>query len=135
MANSPRSRLRPRRTYQHKKNYFRDLLLRDWFGGGKSPSVSEGMATSSDIVESIVSDLNLDQGIALETLNDCWSEVAGDFIASNSSPLGIENGTLTISVNQPMIKHQLLQMQSGLLKKLQKELPKLKIKSLYFTIR
>jgi len=119
-----------KRFWNYKRSFAEDRSFLDWCGARKEPSVNEGMAHVEAFLEDLVDEVGLNEGLTIENLQNTWAEMVGYNIANNSEPIEIYNGALKIRVSQPVIKFELQQMHSLLLKRVQEKLPKAKIKRL-----
>lgn len=70
-----------------------------------------------------------------EELDSAWKKVAGADVASQSKPLSISRGALTVAVeNAPLLSELASFRQPELLQSLKQHYPHLKIKSLKFKL-
>lgn len=122
---------RPRATREER---VRDRVLREWRGGDLPPDLSANMTTASELVEKVLTGLKLGEGIAEEKLRAAWHEVAGDFIATQTEPVSLENGILTLRVLQPAMRFHLEQSRGEILARLRKALGGTKLRQVRLTI-
>lgn len=92
------------------------------------------MTSASDLVEKVLSQLKLGEGVAEGKLRAAWGEVAGEFIASQTEPVSLENGILTLRVLQPAMRFHLEQSRGEILARLRKALGGTKLKQVRLTI-
>lgn len=86
------------------------------------------MADVEQLLTEIVTDAGFQEGVTLDQLQSAWAEIVGKNIANNSEPIEISKGVLKVRVSQPVIRFELQQRQTQLIKKIQEALPQAKIK-------
>ena len=122
---------RPRATREERT---RERVLREWRGGDLPPDLEANMTRATDLVGKILKQLKLGEGIAEGKLRAAWNEVAGEFIASQTEPVSLENGVLTLRVLQPAMRFHLEQSRGEILARLRKALGGTKLKQVRLTI-
>ncbi len=123
-----------KRFYNFKRSQARDRSFLDLCGARTEPSVTEGLTSAESFLRELVEEVGLREGVTLEHLQDAWAEIVGHNIAQNSEPLEIYEGRLKIRVSQPVIKFELQQRKSKLLKNIQEALPQAKVKDLNIVV-
>lgn len=121
----------PRKSKRHwnfKRSRSEERSFLDWYGSRKQPSVTEGMAHVEEFLESLVEEVGLREGVTIDELTTGWKGIVGEYVAQNSDPLDIREGTLRIRASQPMVKFELQQQQKKILSLVQKNLPQAKVK-------
>ena len=61
----------------------------------------------NSILKKFIKDFGLTGGITLSQINDHWSNIVGQTIASHTSPYMLRDGILTLTVDTPQWMHHL----------------------------
>ena len=122
---------RPRATREERT---RERVLRDWRGGDLPPDLDANMTFAPELVEKVLKQLKLGEGVAEEKLRAAWQEVAGEFIATQTEPVSLENGILTLRVLQPAMRFHLEQSRGDILARLRKALGGTRLRQVRLTI-
>lgn len=78
------------------------------------------MHSLNTILKKFVKDSGLEGGAALTVLQKQWANIAGQTIASHTSPFTIKNSILTLTVDTPQWMHHLSFVKEEMLDKLEK---------------
>ncbi|MBI5674937.1 MAG: DUF721 domain-containing protein [Nitrospirae bacterium] len=78
------------------------------------------MHSLNTVLNKFVKDFGLEGGAALTNLQKKWSDIAGQAIASHTSPFTIKNGVLILTVDTPQWMHHLSFLKEEILDKLEK---------------
>ena len=97
-------------------------MLRDFRGAGEPLDLEANVSTPADIINDVLKDLKLAEGVEERRLRGAWTQVAGDFVGRQTEPVSLRNGKLTLRVIQPSMRFHLEQTKKDLLKRLQQEL-------------
>ena len=99
-------------------------MLREFRGVGEPLDLERNVSRRPAIcLGSILRDgLRLNEGIEESRLRGAWREVAGEFVAQQTEPVSLREGTLILRVLQPSMKFHLEQTRSQLLRRLQNQL-------------
>jgi hypothetical protein len=123
-----------RRPKPPRKNAARERVLRDWRGGDLPPDLTKNMSATADLMKGVLAKLKLGEGMAEEQLRAAWKDVAGDFISTQTEPVSLENGVLTLRVLQPAMRFHLEQSRGEILARLRKALGGTKLRQVRLTI-
>ena len=123
-----------RRPRANREKRTRERVLREWRGGDLPPDLEANMTSAPELVEKVLASLKLGEGIAEGKLRAAWHEVAGEFIASQTEPVSLENGILTLRVLQPAMRFHLEQSRGEILARLRKALGGTKLRQVRLTI-
>jgi len=96
------------------------------FGAGRDP---RGIA---EIVDALTSRLGWNSSLARSELLDSWSDLVGDETAMHSSPVGIEEGVLTVSCDSTAWATQLRLMRAQIITRILEKYPDAGIETLRF---
>lgn len=111
------------------------LGIPQWHYQETSPSPQRNIhCPSNALLQSILQQNKLNEGIDEERLLAIWKEVAGSFIAQHAHPHSLKNKTLSLRVLQPAMRSHLQQIAPQLLVRLQKQLGKNTLTSLRFVL-
>lgn len=100
----------------------RAQLLREFRGVGQALDPEKNVSRAGELVESVLKDLRLNEGIEESKLKEAWQEVAGSFVARQTEPLSLHRGILVLRVLQPSMRFHLEQSRGQLLGRLRKRL-------------
>jgi len=78
------------------------------------------MHSLNTVLKKFVKDFGLEGGAALTNLQKQWANIAGQTIASHTSPFTIRNSVLTLTVDTPQWMHHLSFVKEEMLAKLGK---------------
>ena len=78
------------------------------------------MHSLNTVLKKLVKDFGLEGGAALSNLRKKWENIAGQTIASHTSPFTIRNSVLTLTVDTPQWMHHLSFVKEEMLVKLEK---------------
>lgn len=78
------------------------------------------MHSLNTVLKKFVKDFGLEGGAALTNLQKQWANIAGQTIASHTSPFTIRNSVLTLTVDTPQWMHHLSFVKEEMLGKLEK---------------
>ncbi len=109
-------------------------ILREWHGCDVVLDLNHRVFRADELVDAILQRAGLAEGIDAESLRQVWSRVAGDYVARHSRPVSILRGQLTLQVAQPSMRFHLEQMRGELLRKVNQQMPHLKVVSLRFSL-
>lgn len=96
------------------------------FGGGRDP---RGIA---EVMAALTAKLGWASPLARSELLDSWSDLVGEETAGHSSPVGIEDGVLTISCDSTAWATQLRLMRSQIVTRITQRFPDAGIQSIRF---
>jgi predicted nucleic acid-binding Zn ribbon protein len=96
------------------------------FGHGRDP---KGLG---DVVGALTASLGWDSPLAQSELMDRWAELAGDETARHSSPVGIENGLLTVQCESTAWATQLRLMRTEIMSHIALRFPQAGISNIRF---
>jgi predicted nucleic acid-binding Zn ribbon protein len=96
------------------------------FGHGRDP---KGLG---DVVGALTADLGWDSPLAQSELMDRWAELAGEETAKHSSPVGIENGLLTVQCESTAWATQLRLMRTEIMTHIAARFPHAAIANIRF---
>ena len=111
-----------RRRGAARRKAIRAQVLRDFRGAGEPLDLEANVSTPADIINDVLKDLKLAEGVEESRLRGAWTQVAGDFVGRQTEPVSLRNGKLTLRVIQPSMRFHLEQTKKDLLKRLQQEL-------------
>lgn len=109
-----------------RKRSVRDPSATTPFGKGRDP---RGIA---EVMDALTSRLGWNSPLARSELLDSWTELVGEETASHSSPVGIENGVLTVSCDSTAWATQLRLMRSQIITRIAERFPDAGIESVRF---
>ena len=96
------------------------------FGAGRDP---KGIA---EVMDALTTKLGWNSPLARSELISSWAELVGEETASHSTPIGIEEGTLTVSCDSTAWATQLRLMRSQIITRIAQRFPDAGIESLRF---
>lgn len=96
------------------------------FGSGRDP---QGIA---EVMDALTTRLGWNSPLARSELISSWTELVGDETASHSTPVGIEEGTLTVSCDSTAWATQLRLMRSQIITRIAQRFPDAGIESVQF---
>jgi hypothetical protein len=91
-----------------------------------------GMNHVSGIIESVLDAAHLKQGVANYGVVSRWEALVGNDLAGKTQPLRVDNGTLIVAVDNPVLHHQLTFLVPALLERIHREVPASRILSIRF---
>ena len=103
------------------RDSIRARILKEFRGVGEPLDLQQNLSKAGDLLAGILRDLHLDEGIEETRLRGAWSEVAGEFVAKQTEPVSLRNGTLTLRVLQPSMRFHLEQSRGQLLRRLKQQ--------------
>jgi len=130
---SPRSRTNRAKGKGEDRN-IRAQVVREWIGAPKPLDLNKNVSEASEWIENILEKIGLQGGLEEERVIETWRELAGELVASQTAPVSLRRGCLTLKVLQPSMRYHLEQLKPQLLRKLQQELGEEHLKSLRLTI-
>ena len=105
-----------------RRKVIRAQVLRDFRGIGEPLDLEANVSTPADVLNDILKDLRLTEGIEESRLRGAWTEVAGEFVGRQTEPVSLRQGKLTLKVIQPSMRFHLEQTKKDLLRRLQQKL-------------
>ncbi|MDP0492324.1 MAG: DUF721 domain-containing protein [Verrucomicrobiota bacterium JB023] len=111
-----------------RSSYARWRMLREWRLGDEPSSTEKNSSQAKDWVGDILGGLKLSEGLEEGAIQEGWSRIAGDFIASQTQVVSLRHGILMLRVLQPAMRFHLEQSRGHLLAKLKEELGAEKIR-------
>jgi len=112
-----------------------DQLLAAWRGGLEPEDLSKFSRPVSEVVESTLTELGLEQRCEQEAMIEAWADVVGGNIANNAQPIEVRRKVLVVQVLQPSIHYVLAQQMKGeILAKMQERFGSDKIVDIDFRI-
>jgi predicted nucleic acid-binding Zn ribbon protein len=96
------------------------------FGAGRDP---RGIA---EIVDALTARLGWNSPIARSELLDSWAELVGEETATHSTPVGIEDGVLTVTCDSTAWATQLRLMRAAIITRISERYPDAGIDALRF---
>ena len=112
----------------------RARVLREWRGVGEPLDLNQNVSKAADLLQSVLSQLNLNEGIEESRLRGAWKDVAGEFIAKQTEPVSLQDGILTLRVLQPSMRFHLEQSRGELRARLQAKLGRSAVREVRLTI-
>ena len=112
----------------------RSHFMRDWIGGHFPLDLNRNVSDASAHLEAILESVGMRGGLDEDLVKEAWKDLAGDAIASQTEPVSLRKGCLTLKVLQPAMRFHLEQLKPQLLRKLQKELGEENITKLRMTL-
>ena len=98
----------PRGRPQESAAQLRQRRLRaEWRGVYEPPDLTKFERRIGDVVGRILQRAGLDHRLAEETVIREWATMVGDFLAAQSRPTGLRNGTLQVAVLQASVRYDL----------------------------
>lgn len=91
----------------------KDRLLAAWRGVWEPEDLSGFNRPVSEVLESTLKGMKLDQRCEQEAMVQAWAEVVGPNIANNAQPLEVRRKVLVVQVLQPSIHYVLAQQMKG----------------------
>ncbi len=132
---SPRSRAnRPKGRGTRADRKIRAQVVREWIGAPRPLDLNKNVSEASEWIESLLEKIGMTGGLEEERVIETWRELAGELVASQTAPVSLRRGCLTLKVLQPSMRFHLEQLKPQLLRKLQQELGEEHLKSLRLTI-
>lgn len=127
-------RLSPAEKALIERRKLRARVRADFGGWARETSSTRNIVHVDDSVSSFLKSLSLDQGVDESRLADAWDDIVGDFIGQNTKPVSLKKGYLRLQVLQPSMRFHLEQEKGRILKKLQAELGKSKVRVIQFVL-
>lgn len=115
-------------------DHIRAQLLRDFRGVGEALDLEKNVSRAGELLQGILKDLRLNEGIEESRLKEAWHEVAGSFVARQTEPVSLHRGVLTLRVLQPSMRFHLEQSRGQLLGRLRKRLGAEAVREVRLTI-
>jgi predicted nucleic acid-binding Zn ribbon protein len=112
----------------------RSHFMRDWIGGHFPLDLNRNVSDASTFIEDILESVGMRGGLDEDRVKEAWKSLAGDAIASQTEPVSLRKGCLTLKVLQPAMRFHLEQLKPQLLRKLQSELGEENITKLRMTL-
>lgn len=112
----------------------REEILKEWRGCDEAMDLNAGVHKAEEFITSILKAAGAQDGLHEDEVKSTWKELAGDFISQHTEPVSVKNGHLVLRVNQPTMRFHLDQMKPMLLKRLQDQLGKDRIKAIKFSV-
>ena len=110
----------------------REEILKEWRGGEETTNLDRGIHKADQFIAAILKSAGAVDGLDEDQVKSAWKELAGDFISQHTEPVSVKNGNLVLRVNQPTMRFHLEQMKPMLLKRIQEQLGKDRIKVIKF---
>lgn len=120
--------------FQSGQDRVRARVLRDWRGAWEPLDLNRNVSSAGALVESVLADLRLNEGIEESRLRGAWREVAGEFVAKHTEPVSLRDGLLTLRVLQPSMRFHLEQSRGELRTRLQSRLGRKTVRDVRLTI-
>lgn len=115
-----------------RRERFREKVLREWRGSDEPIDLNDGIHLPAESLAAILRRFGIQDGLDEEQVKKAWRELAGDFIASHSTPDSVKGGQLVLRVTQPAMRFHLEQMKPMLLDRLKELLGHDKIRTIRF---
>jgi len=112
----------------------REEILKEWRGCDEATDLTQGIHQAEDFINAVLKSAGAQDGLREDEVKSTWKELAGEFISQHTEPVSVKNGNLVLRVNQPTMRFHLDQMKPMLLKRLQEQLGKDRIKVIKFNI-
>ena len=103
-------------------------VVRDWQGGDTPMPTEKNCSKAADWVSGILAGLRIADGVEESQIREGWKKVAGDFVAAQTEVISLKRGVLILRVLQPAMRFHLEQSRGELLRKVQSELGKDKVR-------
>lgn len=98
-------------------------ILAEWRGVEEPPDLTSHEHELTRILQSILTQANLNDRLTEEDLDPIWAAAVGEFNAQHSKALSFENGVLYVAILQPSIHYTLQrELRSRILPKLKSAL-------------
>ena len=110
----------------------RHRLVAAWRGVADGPVITLPTLNVADLAPKIVAAAGLADRVKLEDVLDAWKDIVGDLLFKLTRPDSMERGILTVRLTQPSAHHALMLEKPKILKRLQTQLPKAKIRNIRF---
>ena len=110
----------------------REEILNEWRGAEEATNLDRGIHKADQFIAAILKSAGAVDGLDEDQVKSAWKELAGDFISQHTEPVSVKNGNLVLRVNQPTMRFHLEQMKPMLLKRIQEQLGKDRIKVIKF---
>ena len=81
-----------RRRGAARRKAIRAQVLRDFRGAGEPLDLEANVSTPADIINDVLKDLKLAEGVEESRLRGAWTQVAGDFVGRQTEPVSLRNG-------------------------------------------
>jgi hypothetical protein len=94
--------------------------------------VSSNEQTLKELIEQLLENYKLQDGITRAKLVGSWEKIAGKYIAGQTEKIYIKNGILYIKIKSPALKHELSFAKSKLVATLNKSIGQDFIKEVVF---
>ena len=127
-------RLSPAEKALIERKKLRARVRADFGGWARETSSTRNIVHVNDSVSGFLKGLSLDEGVEESRLADAWSDIVGDFIGQHTKPVSLKRGYLRLQVLQPSMRFHLEQEKGRILKKLQAELGKNKVRVVQFVL-
>ena len=114
------------------KQLMRHRLVAAWRGVADGPVITLPTLNEADLAPKIVAAAGLADRVKLEDVLDAWKDIVGDLLFKHTRPDSMERGILTVRLTQPSAHHALMLEKPKILKRLQTQLPKAKIRDIRF---
>jgi hypothetical protein len=114
------------------KQLMRHRLVAAWRGVADGPVITLPTLNVADLAPKIVAAAGLADRVKLEDVLDAWKDIVGDLLFKLTRPDSMERGILTVRLTQPSAHHALMLEKPKILKRLQTQLPKAKIRDIRF---
>lgn len=117
-----------RKRADRRRAHFTRTVVRDWQGGETPLPTEKNCSKAADWVSDILAGLKVSEGIEEGQIRESWKKVAGDFVAAQTEVISFKRGVLVLRVLQPAMRFHLEQSRGELLRKVQSELGKEKVR-------
>ncbi len=87
--------------------YMRLRALAEWRGYWEPQPKPERCVQAGTVASQVLERWGLGERLLETTVTTAWREIVGDFLAANSRPTALRNGTLIVHVLQPAIHYEL----------------------------
>ena len=106
----------------------------EWVGAGPPLDHNRNVSQAGEWLEGVLDAVGIRGGLEEERVIESWRELAGELVASQTSPVSLRRGCLLLKVLQPAMRYHLEQLKPGLLRELQGKLGCDDLKTIRFTI-
>jgi predicted nucleic acid-binding Zn ribbon protein len=113
----------------------RKRVIQEWRGLPQPDEKPDRMLSIRDVLVQLAPELGLEARLREEEIFSAWSEIVGEFFATHSRPVRLQQGMLVVNVLQPTVLYELdRQWKTLILAKLKKRFGGKLIKELRFRI-
>jgi predicted nucleic acid-binding Zn ribbon protein len=87
--------------------HLRAAVLSEWRGLPQPEAKPDKLIAVEQAVEKFLHKLGLSERLEETQIQAAWQSLVGDFLAAHSSPVSLQDGTLTIRVSHPTVRYEL----------------------------